>query len=120
MELLIIRHGEPDLSGDDLSDPPLTDLGQRQAVATAHHLSTTALDAVYISPQRRAQQTSVPLLDGRNIDAVTDERSTRSRRITHRSPVSPRPARASAAWRPSTNTTGYAAFNGFSSQTSLS
>lgn len=74
MELLIIRHGEPDLSGDDLSDPPLTDLGQRQAVATAHHLSTTALDAVYISPQRRAQQTSVPLLDGRNIDAVTDER----------------------------------------------
>jgi len=47
VDLLIIRHGEPDLTGDDLSDLPLTDLGQRQAVATAHHLSTTALDAVY-------------------------------------------------------------------------
>ncbi len=74
MHLLIVRHGEPDLTGQDLSDPPLTDLGQRQAVATGAHLASTPLDAVYISPQRRAQQTSVPLLDGRGIDPVTDER----------------------------------------------
>lgn len=74
MDLLIIRHGEPDLTGEDLSDPPLTELGQRQAVATAAHLADTTLDAVYISPQRRAQQTSVPLLDGRGIEPVTDER----------------------------------------------
>ena len=73
MDLLIIRHGEPDLTGD-LSDPPLTELGQRQALATAAFLASTALDAVYVSPQRRAQQTSVPILDGRSVDAITDER----------------------------------------------
>ena len=57
MQLLIIRHGEPDLTGEDLSDPPLTDLGERQAVATANFLVGTTLNAVYVSPQRRAQQT---------------------------------------------------------------
>jgi len=74
MDLIIIRHGEPDLTGDDLSDPPLTDLGQRQAVATAQHLAATTLDAVYVSPQRRAQQTSVPVLGERGLTPVTDER----------------------------------------------
>jgi len=74
MELIILRHGEPDLSCDDLSDPPLTELGHRQAEATAKLLASTELDAVYISPQRRAQQTSVPLLESRTIEPVTDER----------------------------------------------
>lgn len=74
MELIIVRHGEPDLSGEDLSDPPLTDLGQRQAQATADFLATTSIDAVYISPQRRAQQTAAPLLERRSIEPVTDQR----------------------------------------------
>ena len=74
MDLIIIRHGEPDLTGEDLSDPPLTELGERQAVATADFLATTPLTAVYVSPQRRAQQTSIPLLGERGIDPVTDER----------------------------------------------
>lgn len=73
MELIIVRHGEPDLSGD-LTDPPLTDLGRRQAKATADFLADTALDAVYISPQRRAQQTATPVLDGRTITPTTDVR----------------------------------------------
>ena len=73
MDLIIIRHGEPDLSGD-LTDPPLTELGERQASSTAQFLHTTAVDAVYVSPQRRAQQTSVPLLADRGITPVTDER----------------------------------------------
>ena len=73
MDLIIIRHGEPDLSGD-LTDPPLTELGRRQAAATADFLAAAELDAVYVSPQLRAQQTSEPLLDGRSITAVTDER----------------------------------------------
>ena len=74
MELIIIRHGEPDLTGDDLSDPPLTELGHRQAQATADFLAPLALQAVYISPQRRAQQTSVPLLAERDVPTTTDER----------------------------------------------
>ena len=73
MDLIIIRHGEPDLSGD-LSDPPLTELGHRQAKATADFLAATHFNVVYVSPQRRAQQTSEPLLAGRSINAVTDER----------------------------------------------
>lgn len=74
MDLIIIRHGEPDLTGDDLSDPPLTERGERQAVATAGFLATTSLDAIYVSPQRRAQQTSVPLVGERGLDPITDER----------------------------------------------
>ena len=74
MELIIIRHGEPDLRGADLSDPPLTTLGIRQAAATAAFLATTHLHAIYVSPQRRAQQTSAPMITDREIDAVTDER----------------------------------------------
>ena len=73
MHLIIIRHGEPDLTGD-LTDPPLTQLGQRQAVATASFLANNTIDAVYVSPQRRAQQTSVPLLATRSIDPTTDVR----------------------------------------------
>jgi len=75
MQLVITRHGEPDLTGEDLSDPPLTNLGERQAAATAGFLADTALDAVYVSPQRRAQQTSLPLLGQRGINPVTDERT---------------------------------------------
>lgn len=74
MELFIIRHGEPDLTGDDLSDPPLTELGERQAVATASFLEAMSFDAIYVSPQRRAQQTSMPLVGQRGISPVTDQR----------------------------------------------
>lgn len=74
MELILIRHGEPDLSSDDLADPPLTELGEKQATATAEFLSHTHLHAVYVSPQRRAQQTSIPLLHNRTVEPVTDER----------------------------------------------
>jgi len=73
MDLLLIRHGEPDVEADPV-DPPLTALGQAQAAATAAYLADTHLDAVYVSPQTRAQQTSVPLLAHRDIEPVTDVR----------------------------------------------
>ena len=74
MELILIRHGEPDLTGPDLTDPPLTERGHRQARATAEFLSHTHFHAVYVSPQRRAQQTSVPLLAPRTVETVIDPR----------------------------------------------
>ena len=46
----------------------------RQAEATADHLSGTALDAIYVSPQRRAQQTVEPLVAHHGLDPVTDHR----------------------------------------------
>lgn len=73
MDLFIIRHGEPDLTGD-LTDPPLTELGRRQADATAEFLREQHFDALYVSPQRRAQQTAEPLAAGRGLDPITDER----------------------------------------------
>ncbi len=74
MELILIRHGEPDITLEDLSDPPLTPRGHAQAAATAAHLAETHLDAVYISPQQRAQQTAAPLLTNRSLAPVTDTR----------------------------------------------
>jgi broad specificity phosphatase PhoE len=60
VDLVLVRHAEPvrivDASGP--ADPPLTDLGRRQAEAAAAWLSSETFDAVYASPMRRAQQTA--------------------------------------------------------------
>jgi len=74
MDLILIRHGEPDIEHHEVGDPPLTQLGHRQSHATASFLASTHLDAVYVSPQQRAQQTSVPIVGERRVDPVTDER----------------------------------------------
>lgn len=74
MELYLIRHGEPDVTLEDLSDPPLTELGHRQAAATAELLASTAFDAIYASPQQRAQQTAQPLVANRELELRTEER----------------------------------------------
>jgi len=74
MHLILIRHGEPDIEADDLSDPPLTPLGELQAASTAAYLSSTEIDAIYVSPQLRAQQTCRPLALHHGIEATTDIR----------------------------------------------
>lgn len=74
MQLILIRHGEPDTSLDDLSDPPLTEIGHKQAQATAEHLADEEIDAIYVSPQRRALQTSIPLATVHKLNTTTDER----------------------------------------------
>ncbi len=53
MGLIMIRHGEPDINADDLIEPPLTPLGERQAEATAEFLAKVTIDAIYVSPQLR-------------------------------------------------------------------
>ncbi len=64
MELLLIRHGEPEWVRDGLNidDPPLTDRGRRQADQLAEVLWRTAFDEVHVSPLQRARQTAAPLL----------------------------------------------------------
>ena len=59
---------------EDLSDPPLTPLGERQAKATADHLAAASIDAIYVSPQLRAQQTVGPLATTHGLEPVTDVR----------------------------------------------
>ena len=45
MQLILIRHGEPDLSAGSV-DPPLSERGVRQAEETAARLSHEAIDAL--------------------------------------------------------------------------
>jgi len=65
VELVLIRHGQPEWVRDGLTivDPPLTELGQRQAAALGMRLSTVELDEVLVSPLLRARQTAAPLLE---------------------------------------------------------
>ncbi len=58
----------------DLVDPPLTELGRRQAQATADFLAASAFDALYVSPQQRARQTAQPLIDLHKLDPIVDPR----------------------------------------------
>ncbi|QSE92108.1 histidine phosphatase family protein [Rhodococcus pseudokoreensis] len=58
MELLLIRHGEPDLASATLHDPELTSLGVEQAGLLGTYLVDEDIAAVYTSPLRRAAQTA--------------------------------------------------------------
>ncbi len=72
MELVLIRHAQPEWvrEGLNVEDPPLTELGQRQAAALAEVMAGQQLDEVRVSPLLRARQTATPVLDtlGRDED----------------------------------------------------
>ena len=64
MELILIRHGLPlRIQREDgaPADPPLSEIGQRQAVAVGAWLAQEKIDFVYASPLRRAHETATPL-----------------------------------------------------------
>jgi 2,3-bisphosphoglycerate-dependent phosphoglycerate mutase len=60
MDLVLVRHARPTRieEADGPADPPLTELGVRQARAAAEWLSAETFDAVYSSPLRRALETA--------------------------------------------------------------
>ena len=58
MNLLLIRHAEPDTDHGPRPDPPLSALGRAQAAALAAWLSGEQLAAVYTSPLLRARETA--------------------------------------------------------------
>lgn len=62
--LVLLRHGEPDWAPDGTSvpDPGLTPFGRAQAAAAAARLAAEGVDAIYVSPYRRAQETAAPLV----------------------------------------------------------
>ncbi len=72
MELLLVRHAQPEWTRDGMTivDPPLTELGRRQAAALAGAMAGLELDEVLVSPLMRARQTSAPVLEalGRSED----------------------------------------------------
>jgi probable phosphoglycerate mutase len=71
--ITLVRHGEPDWTpadGRSVNDPSLTPLGAAQALATAKRLAETSIDAIYVSPYRRAQETAAPLAEATGLTPV--------------------------------------------------
>ena len=68
-EVLLVRHGSsarstpeaPIALVDGKSDPPLSDLGRRQADAVAERLARSRIDSLFVTPLQRTQQTAGPL-----------------------------------------------------------
>lgn len=59
LELVLVRHGEPDWERDKASgDPGLTRLGHIQAERAATQLNERSIHALYCSPLRRAHETA--------------------------------------------------------------
>lgn len=73
-ELLFVRHGEQayreGMPLRDAVDPPLSDLGEKQAAAVADRLATHEIDAVYASPYQRAHATGAAIAEPHGHEAV--------------------------------------------------
>lgn len=73
MELLWVRHGEPERieTGTGVpADPALTARGREQAQRLAHWLASESIDAVLSSPQRRARETAAPIARAHGLEPV--------------------------------------------------
>lgn len=64
MEIVILRHAQPEWTKDGFSvdNPPLTTLGFEQAELLAQSLKNEHFDEIFVSPLVRTQQTAAPLL----------------------------------------------------------
>ena len=74
MELVLIRHAQPEWVRDGLNvvDPPLTELGHRQADQLAKVMVDEKFDEVLVSPLMRARQTAAPVLTALGRDESVD------------------------------------------------
>ena len=74
--ITLLRHGEPDWSprgGPSVRDPSLTPYGHAQAEAAAAQLCKRPIDALYVSPNRRARETVAPLAEAIGLEPVVVE-----------------------------------------------
>ncbi|MEO0436780.1 MAG: histidine phosphatase family protein [Pseudomonadota bacterium] len=72
MQLILIRHGEPDLS-HGTEDPPLSTRGRRQASETAGRLALEPIDRIITSPLLRARQTADALASRTKLEVEVAE-----------------------------------------------
>jgi probable phosphoglycerate mutase len=74
MELVLIRHGEPEWVRDGLNvvDPPLTERGTRQSECVAKALEGEEFDEIVTSPLRRPRLTAAPSLAQRGAAEVVE------------------------------------------------
>jgi probable phosphoglycerate mutase len=75
MRLLLLRHGQTHGNTTGALDTAfpgldLTELGERQAEAAARVLKSTGIDAIYVSPLVRTQQTAAPLAAATGLEPV--------------------------------------------------
>jgi broad specificity phosphatase PhoE len=76
IEIVLLRHGEPDWTpngGLSVLDAALTQRGRMQAEAAARSLAPMGINAIYASPLRRAQETAEPLGKATGIGIETVE-----------------------------------------------
>ncbi|MDG2113611.1 MAG: histidine phosphatase family protein [Actinomycetota bacterium] len=77
-ELILVRHGQqqfpgPDAAVEDWRDPPLTELGEKQAAAAGQELSEEAVAAVYSSRLSRAHRTGEAVAERHGLDVTVIE-----------------------------------------------
>ena len=76
-EILLARHGETDWNRESRfqghADPPLNELGRRQATELAEALAGEELAAAYTSPLRRARETAEVIATRHSLPAVPVE-----------------------------------------------
>lgn len=74
-QITLLRHGEPNWAptGASVLDPGLTDYGHEQARLAAEALAREPIDAIYVSPYRRSQETAEPLVKATGVEPVTVE-----------------------------------------------
>lgn len=65
MEILLIRHGDPDYANDSL-----TERGRREAQKLAERLRGMPIDRLYVSPLGRAQATVSPTAQAKGLEPV--------------------------------------------------
>jgi 2,3-bisphosphoglycerate-dependent phosphoglycerate mutase len=75
MELVLVRHALPIrvVTDGGTADPPLSELGHRQAAAAANWLAEEQFDALYSSPLLRARETAQPFSELLEIEVQIED-----------------------------------------------
>ncbi|MGZ6955263.1 MAG: histidine phosphatase family protein [Acidimicrobiia bacterium] len=76
--ILLVRHGQSTWNADGRwqgrADPPLSELGRRQAEVAASTIATHGIHRVVASPLRRAHETATIVAGALGLPVVADER----------------------------------------------
>jgi broad specificity phosphatase PhoE len=70
-----VRHAEPvrTVATEGPADPPLTELGRRQADAAAKWLAEERFDAIWTSPMRRARETAEMIASPHGLEIAVED-----------------------------------------------
>lgn len=92
MDLILVRHGQPeqvhaDASDGGPADPGLTSQGQMEAKRAAEWLSAETIDHIVTSPMARARETAEPLADALGLTPeIVDDIAEYDRNAAHYTP----------------------------------